>query len=187
MDELLVPLDGSEYTCWPDLRRALNDWAIKEKFSFRTPRKEPDAATFACASNACGWKCRARKNRDGLLVLSIVESTHQCVGAGVGKYRPASSAAWLDEVVSRHLSVTKATSPKDIIDCIRVRFGEEVSYKVAQLCRLRLLNGSLGAQRYSFQLLPAYRRRLEEAAPDVYLDLIVDPITRKFSNCPLIC
>jgi hypothetical protein len=61
MDELLVPLDGSEYTCWPDLRRALNDWAIKEEFSFRTPRKELDAATFACASNACGWKMPCSK------------------------------------------------------------------------------------------------------------------------------
>jgi hypothetical protein len=146
MNELFILLDGTEYACWPDLHCALNDWAINEKFSFRTPRKDPGAATFVCASEACSWKCRARKNQQGMLVLSIVESTHQCIGAGVGKFRPASSAAWLDEVVSRHLCVTKATSPKAIVDCLRIRFGEEMSYKIAQLCRLRLLNGSLDAQ-----------------------------------------
>lgn len=151
MDELVVPLDGTEYNCWPDLRRALNDWAVKEKFHSGHLEKSQVRPPFACASDACGWKCRARKNRDGMPVLSIVESTHQCICAGVGKYRPASTAAWLDEVVSRHICVTKGTSPKAIVDCIRVRFREEVSYKVAQLCCLRLLNGSLGEQRYSFK------------------------------------
>ena len=187
VSELAVPLDSTEYACWSDLRRALNDWAVKDKFSFRTPKKEPNLATFACATVGCPWKCRVRRNREGLLVLSIVESTHQCLSAGVGKFRAASSAAWLDEVVSRHLCVTKATPPKAVIDCLRVRFGEEVSYKVAQLCRLRLLNGSIGAQRYSFQLLPAYRQRLEASAPDVYLDLAIDPVSQNFGRlfvCP---
>ena len=68
----------------------------------------------------------------------------------------------MDEVISRHLEVTKATNPKVIVDCLQVRFGEEISYKVAQLCRPRFLDGSLGSHRYSFQLLPAYRKRLEE-------------------------
>ena len=81
----------------------------------------------------------------------------------------------------------KATSSKVVIDCLRVRFGEEVSYKVAQLCRLRLLNASIGAQRYSFQLLPAYRQRLEMSVPDVYIDLAIDPVSRNFGRlfiCP---
>ena len=81
--------------------------------------------------------------------------------------------------MSRNLYIIKETSLKAIINYIRVRFREEVSYKVAQLCRLRLLNRGLREQRYSFRLLPAYQRRLEEAAPDIYIDLVIDLITYK--------
>jgi hypothetical protein len=124
---------------------------------------------------------------EGLLVLSIVEADHQCLGTGVAKFRSSSSHEWLDEVVSRRLEVTKATNPKATVDCLRVSFGEDISYKVAQLCRLRLLDGSPGSYRRSFQLLPACRQRLEERFPQVYLYLAIDPATGKSTLFILLC
>jgi hypothetical protein len=64
--ELLMPLDGTEYPSWRDLRLALDNWAVKEKFSFRTPKKDP----LSAAVDDCGWKCRARRNGDGLVILT---------------------------------------------------------------------------------------------------------------------
>ena len=61
--------------------------------------------------------------------------------------------------------------PLEIKDTIQVHFTETVSYKVVQLCHLRLLDGGLGLQRYSFQLLPAYRDTVVEVCPDAVVDL----------------
>ncbi|OBT81377.1 hypothetical protein VE02_09959 [Pseudogymnoascus sp. 03VT05] len=55
----------------------------------------------------------------------------------------------------------KVTQLKEIVNLLCIRFAEEISYKIAQLYRLRLLNGDIGQQQYSFQLLPAYKFLLE--------------------------
>lgn len=176
-EQLSVPTDGSSYASWDELRQALNDWAIKVKFAYKVAKKEPTRATYCCRNENCSWKCRVRKDSTGLLLLTIAESQHSCVGAALGQRRAASNHTWLDDAVSKHLHVTKATTPKAIVDCVRIHYSEEISYKVAQNTRLRLLSGDLGNQRYSFQLLPSYMRLLELAQPGVYTDIARDEIT----------
>jgi hypothetical protein len=78
---------------------------------------------------------------------------------------------WPDGVVSRHLAVGKATTPQQIIDLLRVQFAEEIDYKRAQECRLRLLDGDIGKQRSSFQLLPTHKELLEMSSPAVHVEL----------------
>jgi hypothetical protein len=73
IQELVTPIDGTVYQTWADLRGALNDWAVRDRFAYKTPSKEPARATYTCAVEGCPWRCRARKNKEGLLVLSIVE------------------------------------------------------------------------------------------------------------------
>jgi MuDR family transposase len=147
LGELSVPIDGAEYLDLDAMIRALDDWAVKQKFCFRTAKREASVAIFVCAEAeelGCPWRCRARETGEDLWVLSIVEAEHTCIGRGLRKYASASKKEWLDPVVSRHLNVTKQTTPAEIKDLLRVRFAEEISYKVAQLCRLRLLNGDIG-------------------------------------------
>ncbi|KAH0538706.1 hypothetical protein FGG08_004723 [Glutinoglossum americanum] len=85
-------------------------------------------------------------------VLVIDNDEHCCIGRGVRKFASSSEEGWLDPVVSRRLNVTKGARPKDIEDLLRVCFAEEIGYKVAQRCKLRLLDGDIGAQWHSFQL-----------------------------------
>lgn len=141
---LEVPKDGAAFETWADLRRALGNWAIRDKFTFRTPKKTPLAATYCCAEEGCNWKVCAQKGDGGLLVLAIKKSEHNCLGRGVPKKGAAANADWLDDVVVQHLNVTKATKPREIQECLRVRFGEEISYRVAHLCRQRLLDEDIG-------------------------------------------
>lgn len=65
------------------------------------------------------------------------------------------------------------------MDCLRIRFGETVGYKAAQRARLGLLDGDLGSQRYSFQLLPAYMRELRLWTLGFRTNLAIDPLTGK--------
>ncbi|KAI9684815.1 MAG: hypothetical protein M1829_000190 [Trizodia sp. TS-e1964] len=177
MEELRVPENQSVYLDLDALVRALDDWAVKKKFCFRTVKREATVALFDCAEATelgCEWHCRARLLDDEIWVLSIINSDHTCIGRGVRKHSSSSKREWLDPVVARHLNVTKQTKPDDIQDLLRVRFGENISYKIAQLCRLRLLDEDIGAQRHSFQLLPAYKRHLEASFLGVHIDLLKD-------------
>jgi hypothetical protein len=89
----------------------------------------------------------------------------------------------VDEAASQHLLVTKSTKPKEIEDTIAVHFAEKISYKIAQLCRLRLLDGGLGHHWYSFQLLPSYRDTVELRCPGAIVDLLIGQQTGNFQRC----
>jgi hypothetical protein len=153
LGELSVPVDGTEYLDLDAMVRALDNWAVKQKFCFRTAKREASVAIFFCAEAeelGCAWRCRARQTVEEIWILSIITGEHTCIGRGLRKYTSASKKEWLDPVVSCHLNVTKKTIPVEIKDLLRVRFAEEISYKVAQLCHLRLLDGDIGVQRHSF-------------------------------------
>jgi len=75
------------------------------------------------------------------------------------------------------------------VDTIAIHFAEKISYKVAQLCRQRLLDGGLGQQRYSFQLLPAYQDTVELRCLSATVDISIDQRTGESSSimCLLLC
>lgn len=155
---------------------------FSNRFTFRTPKKDPTHATYRCRNEACGWRCSAYKNSDGILQLRVKERTHTCTTTSA--HGAASSKEWLDEVVSSHIQVNRVTKPVELIELVSVHYNEKISYKVAQLCRLRLLTGGIGHQRYSFQLLPAYRDAVELQAPGARVDLSIDPATGKCTPRP---
>lgn len=89
---LEVPEDGAAFESWADLRRALSNWAIRDKFTFRTPKKTPLATTYCCAKESCNWRVCARKADGGLLVLAIKQSEHNCLSRSILKKAAATNA-----------------------------------------------------------------------------------------------
>lgn len=79
---------------------------FSNRFTFRTPKKDPTHATYRCRNEACGWRCSAYKNSDGLLLLRVKERTHTCTTTSA--HGAASSKEWLDEVVSSHIQDRKS-------------------------------------------------------------------------------
>jgi hypothetical protein len=174
--------DSSEYVDWKELRQALDNWAVAAKFTYRTAKKGKTVARYICAGrdSGCRWACNASKQEDsGMLELRVATRQHTCWDGGLAKFSSSSNRTWLDEAASQHILVTKTTKPQEIVDTISIHFAEKISYKVAQQCRLRLLDGGLGQQRYSFQLLPAYRDTVELRCPGTTVDLQIDQQTGK--------
>jgi len=153
--------DSSQYADWKELRRALDSWAVRDKFTYRTPAKVPCKARYVCADADCRWTCNASKQADGVIELWVTRREHTCWTRGVAKFSSSTSRDWLNKAVSQHLLVTKTTRPKEIVETIKIHFVETISYKVAQVCRQQLLDRGLGKQRYSFQLLPTYHDAVE--------------------------
>ncbi len=180
-----MPEDGTEFFELDDILLALDDWAVKEKFVFRTERRDSSRDSWICADDGCPWRCRPSVV-DDMWVLSVLDGEHHCGGSGQRKFSSASRKEWLDRVVSRYLLVTNKTSPSEILNLLRVQFAEEIDYKRAQECRLRLLDGDIGRQRHSFQLLPAYKELLESVSPAVHVELHRDRLHRfeRIFICP---
>jgi hypothetical protein len=82
--------------------------------------------------------------------LRVLQREHNCWAGGLAKFSSCSSKTWLDEAASQHLLVTQDTKAREIVETIAIHFAEKVSYKVANNCRLQLLDGGLGKQWYSF-------------------------------------
>jgi hypothetical protein len=183
---LQVPESGTEFLDLEALILALDDCAVKLKFAYRTERRDSSRAIWVCAEEGCHWRCRSSKVHD-LWVLVIDESEHHCAGSGQSKFSSSAKKDWLDGVVTRHLRVTKKTTPQEILDLLRVNYAEEISYKRAQEARLRLLDGDIGKQRHSLQLCPAYKLLLERISLGVHFELQRD-IHQRFQRvfcCPL--
>jgi hypothetical protein len=113
LSELVRPVDSTEFDDIEALLAALDDWAVKDKFTFRTLKRESGHAVWVCAEEDCPWKVRsgAVDREDGLVVLVVVNSEHYCIACRVRKFSSSSKKDWLDRVVSRYLNVTRATSP----------------------------------------------------------------------------
>jgi hypothetical protein len=175
--QLSVPIDGAEFTNWDACRKAIKDWSILAKFNFATPMKNKDRATYSCVVDGCLWKCLARRNKQGIIQLRIANSEHNCEGAADSKRKASSTKEFLDEVIPQFIRISEKTTPKEVIDCIALQFGETISYQVARICLQRLQHGGLGEQRFSFQLLPAYFDLLQQQDPNATVNLAIDPLT----------
>lgn len=140
--ELLRPVHGQNFLNADQLCRAIDDWAVKDKFTFRVPKRDAARLIFQCAEEGCEWKCRSScpSVADDPWRLVVLNGEHTCSGrCGVTNHSSSSKKSWIDPVIKRHLNVTPDTRPQEIIDCIQELYAETISYKVAQQCRLRLL------------------------------------------------
>jgi hypothetical protein len=109
--------DREEFLDIDALIDALDDWAVLEKFCFRTYKREKGKAIWVCAEEDCQWRVRARAiEEEGKVQLVVIEREHSCVSRGARMHSSSSKKGCLDRVVSLHLNVTKKTSPKEIVD-----------------------------------------------------------------------
>jgi hypothetical protein len=180
--DLEVLPDRSTHASWPDVRQALNNWAVASKFTYRTVKKTPSKGRYVCRIDGCPWVVNVSQDTDGMLEIRVTHRQHTCFGAALPKRQSCSKKGFLDEAIPLHLLVTKSTKPREVVETVKVHYAETISYKVAQRTVQRLLDGGLGKQRYSFQLLPAYRDAVELRCPGATVDLQINQQTGK-SNC----
>jgi hypothetical protein len=180
--DLEVLPDRSTQPSWADVKQALNNWAVASKFTYKVERKKPNRARYICRIDGCPWVVNVFRDTDGLLEMRVTHRQHTCFGAALPKRQAFSQKAWLDEAIPIHLLVTRSTKPREVVETIKVHYAETLNYKVAQQAVQRLLDGGLGKQRYSFQLLPSYRDTVELQCPGAIVDLQINQQTSKLKT-----
>jgi len=77
----------------------------------------------------------------------------------------------LQRVVPQHSYVTKATEPKEIVDCIRIHFNVKINYESARITKATLVKNRKEHQCEQFTKFPAYSALLHSRNQSLYTDL----------------
>ena len=184
---LPVPVLNQRFATWKALKKNIQDWSVREKFHFEVTHKDKDRVLYQCRDNQYQWGLRGNHMDEGDIQIIILESKHTCIAPLVSR-SVASNQEWLQAELPRIMEVTRNTKPKDIVDLIRVQFGEKIDYQVALLARNALATDSLETHRQSFQQLPGFLHAIQETNPNTYTDLMLINTNRfhRLFICPTV-
>ena len=184
-----APVLGQHYSSFNDLKKVLQDWSVREKFSYGVSKQDSTRGIYVCKIQGCPWRVRANRTELGDIVVMVLEISHNCIleRTAANSQSTSSKQQWIQEILPQHLVITQATSPRDIQNCLRLRFSEIIDSQVALRAKQALLSDGLQAHRLSFSKLSAYLEALKQQNPGVHTHLSVNPTNSQFQRifiCP---
>ena len=95
---------------------------------------------------------------------------------------------WPQRILSAILTVTKKTTPSQIIEAVKLHHQVSVTYPAAKRAKKNLLGGDLESQAMQLRLLPTFVDAVHIADPQAHVRLSVEDRegTRRFQRL-LIC
>lgn len=87
LQDLEVLLDCSTQPSWPNVKQALDNWAISSKLTYNTERKRPDRARYICRVARCPWVVNVFKDTNGMLEIQVTNRQHTCFSAALQKWQ----------------------------------------------------------------------------------------------------
>lgn len=182
------PAIGQLFPNFIKVQEAIEDWSVKEKFSFKVLNRDRTRAIYVCTVEGCEWRVRAHHTNQEDVKIGVLVAEHTCLPGNAGKRTSVTGTqAWLRRHIPKYLNITQATKPQEIIDCLRIQFGEVLLYKAASRIKTYLLDNTLEGQREGFRQLPQYVQSVLHANPDTYIRLSSDDGTNQFRRmfiCP---
>jgi hypothetical protein len=169
--------EGQLFYSFKALQHAVEEWALKENFTTRTPLKDNKRVEYRCyqhASHGCPFRIFATWKNEAVGIRKL-EPLHTCFAVATPKYSHVNTQEWLQREVPKLLRVTKETTPKQIVEAVQFRYGETVQYQAALDCRNALAGSSGAAHALQFFYLPAYLDALRAYRPWCYTDLTTLP------------
>ena len=179
---------GQLFLSFSELKNAVEDWSIADKFTFRMHLKDKDRADYRCKFSInrparavendilCNWRVFASRTRTGDIKISRLILEHNCLGAAIPLRSTSNNQSWLTRQVPKHLAVgTRRTTPRELIDTVQLHYNEEISYQAAYKACAKLSNNTVGYERDSYRQLPAYLARIQASNPWAYLRLDTIP------------
>ena len=151
--------EGDEFVSFKAFKAAMQDWAMAgaHKFNLRYKKSDSSRNVVVCAHDDCPFRISATfsSTRQCVVVVSIGEE-HNCVGAGQISHGPSSQQTWLQRILPATLSINKSTTPRAIIDAVKLHHHVTITYDAAKKAKKLLLGDDLQEQAHQFELLPAY-------------------------------
>jgi hypothetical protein len=128
---------GQQFEDFPAFKTAMRMWAVSDprKFTYRFKKSDKIRNNVVCvhAEKGCPFKVNATFSlvKECVTVI-VVEDDHTCVGTAPVQRSIASTQAWLQEILPRTITITKATKPSDISDAVAHKHGVVIGYEAAK-------------------------------------------------------
>jgi len=170
----MVLQEGDRFPDFKAFKTAMQDWGLKGqiKFNFRYQKSDSTRKIVVCAHTGCPFRVYAvlSGNKEYVSVATIVDE-HNCVGAPPAKRGLATQQWWLQEILPTVITVTKTTTPKQIIDAMALHHQVAISYQAAKKAKSFVLGDDIQQQGNQFRLLPAYIDAVRKADPHAHVHL----------------
>lgn len=135
LDHLQDLPDESTFTSWQDVKQAIQDWAVRDKyaslpfccifsinvltlssrFNYKTPCKDDRRARYVCKNPACFWRVAANRRKDGAIVVRVTHREHTCNS----NVSVAAAAANTDSPTTNNGSRTKPYDLDNDLEIVR--------------------------------------------------------------------
>jgi len=127
----MVLQEGDRFPDFKAFKTAMQDWGLKGqiKFNFRYQKSDSTRKIVVCTHTGCPFRVYAvlSGNKEYVSVATIVDE-HNCVGAPPAKRGLATQQWWLQEILPTVITVTKTTTPKQIIDAMALHHQVVIRY-----------------------------------------------------------
>jgi len=171
---MTIPIEeGRYFVSFDKLKEAIESWSIEDHFTFSVVKKDSKRVDYRCRARSmgCPWRVFGSITMDGELQVKRLSGLHTCIAAPPLAGEVANTQNWLRRTVPQHLFVTKATKPMEIVETIRMHYGETVNYEAARLTKAALISDRLEHQREHFHKIPSYLQLLHQHNEGLYTDL----------------
>jgi hypothetical protein len=113
--------EGDRFADFRAFKTAMQDWGLKGqiKFNFRYQKSDSIRKIVVCAHAGCPFRIYGvlSDNKEYVSVTTVVDE-HTYVGAPSVKRGLATQQWWLQEILPTVVTVSKTTTPKQIIDAM---------------------------------------------------------------------
>ncbi|XP_060169346.1 uncharacterized protein LOC132600295 [Lycium barbarum] len=151
------------------LKVVMVNYAITNRFNYRTERSNAISYTLVCVSGECDWKFRASSvGKSGMFRVREFQDKHTCPLKVYSQCQAKSRL--ISEIVKPKISNHKRKyTPKDIAEDAKNDFGMDVSYMVAWRAKERAMNDLMGEPAESYKRLPGYLYILDKTYPGSHI------------------
>ena len=155
-----MPIEvGDEFGDFKASKATMAVWSMNDehKFYFRYQKSDKKRNIVAYTHADCSFRVYAVTNKDGDMVkVTIISPNHICMGAVMQPHSTANWQAWLQRILPATLTVTKKTTPSEMINAVKLHHQVSITYGAAKRAKKNLLGDDLESQVMQFRVLPAY-------------------------------
>lgn len=73
------PAIGQLFPNFTKVQEAIEDWSVKEKFSFKVLNRDTTRAIYVCTMEGCEWRVRAHHTNQDDVKIGVLVAEHTCL------------------------------------------------------------------------------------------------------------
>ncbi|XP_060216702.1 uncharacterized protein LOC132644141 [Lycium barbarum] len=156
------------------LKVVMVNYAITNRFNYRTERSNVISYTLVCVSGECDWKFKASSvGKSGMFRVREFQDKHTCPLKEKVYFQCQATSRLISGIVKPKISNHKRKyTPKDIAEDVKYDFGMDVSYMVAWRAKERAMNDLMGEPAESYKRLPGYLYILDKTYPGSHIRML---------------